>query len=499
MEKTIKCVAFDLGASGGKVILGVFNGNRITISEVYRFPNNPILLGDHIYWDFLRLFEEVKKGLRLAYKQTDGQIDSIGVDTWGKDCAFLDIHGHLLENPHCYRDPRTNGMMEKAFQKMPREELYERTGVQLMQLNTIFQLLSMVDEDPRALDNVGTFLNLPDLFNYYLTGKKFCEFTNATNTQFYDPLTNAWNERILDAMGIPRSIFPPIIQPGTIIGNLSEWLCEELGVRQIPVIAVATHDTASAVSAVPSSERDYAFLSSGTWSLLGYEEKSLVINKNGFKNNFSCYGGVCNTWLIWKNIQALWLLQECARVWTENGNVYSNEDLTIMASQAKPFGPLIDTDDLVFLAPGDFPLKIVEYCKRTGQQPPESDGAIVRSIMESLAVKYRFTFDRLQEVIGKQLNNICVIGGGSRNWLLNKFTSEAIGLPVKAGPAEATSIGNILMQLMALKELDCLPDAREVVRSSFETSTFEACKTDAWEDAYGRYLEIITKSKTINA
>jgi sugar (pentulose or hexulose) kinase len=498
MEKTVKCVAFDLGASGGKVILGVFNGNRITISEVYRFSNNPILLGDHIYWDFLRLFEEVKKGLRLAYKLTDGQIASIGVDTWGTDCALLDVHGHLLENPHCYRDSRTNGMMEIAFQKMPREELYERTGVQFMQLNTIFQLLSMVEEDPGAFDNVGTFLMVPDLFNYYLTGKKFCEFTNATTTQFYDPLTNAWNERILDAMGIPRSIFPPIIQPGTIIGDLSAWLCEELGVRQIPVIAVATHDTPSAVCAVPSSERDYAFLSSGTWSLLGYEELSPVINKNGFKNNFSCYGGVCNSWLIWKNIQALWLLQECARVWAENGKAYSYEDLILMASQAKPFGPIIDTDDLVFLPPGDFPLKIAEYCNRTGQQPPESDSAVVRSILESLAVKYRFTFDRLQEVIGKRLNNICVIGGGSRNWLLNKFTAEAIGLPVKAGPAEATSIGNIMMQLMALKELDCLPDAREVVRSSFETSTFEACKTDAWEDAYGRYLEIFTKSNIIN-
>jgi sugar (pentulose or hexulose) kinase len=498
MEKTIKCVAFDLGASGGKVILGEFDGNRITISEVYRFSNNPILLGDHIYWDFLHLFEEVKKGLRLANKLTDGQIASIGVDTWGTDCALLDIHGHLLENPHCYRDARTNGMMEKAFQRMTREELYERTGVQFMQLNTIFQLLSIVDEDPGALNNVGTFLMVPDLFNYYLTGNKFCEFTNATTTQFYDPMTNAWNEPILNAMGIPRSIFPPIVQPGTIIGDLSVWLCEELGVKQIPVVAVATHDTPSAVSAVPSSEKDYAFLSSGTWTLLGHEEVAPVINKNGFKNNFSCYGGVCNSWLIWKNIQALWLLQECARIWAERGKPYSHEDLILMASQAKPFGPMIDTDDLVFLPPGDFPLKIAEYCTRTGQQPPGNDGAVVRSILESLAVKYRFTVDRLQEVVGKRLNNICVIGGGSRNWLLNRFTAEATGLTVKAGPAEATAIGNIMMQLMALKELDCLPDARKVVRSSFETSIYEACKTDAWEDAYGRYLEISTKSKKIN-
>ncbi len=269
--------------------------------------------------------------------------------------------------------------------------------------------------------------------------------------------------------------------------------------KPIPVAAVATHDTASAVCAVPSSDRDYAFLSSGTWSLLGYEELSPVINVNGLKNNFSCYGGVCNTWLVWKNIQALWLLQECARIWAERGKTYSHEDLIIMASEANPFGPVIDTDDLIFLPPGDFPQRIKEYCIRTGQKEPGNDGAIVRAILESLAVKYRLTFDRLQEVIGKTLKTVSVIGGGSRNWLLNKLTAEAIGLPVKAGPAEATSVGNVMMQLLALKEFDCLSDAREIVRSSFETSMFEACKTDAWEDAYGRYLEISAKGKTINA
>jgi len=498
MEKAINCIAFDLGASGGKVILGVFDGNRISLSEIYRFSNNPILLADHIYWDFLHLFEEVKKGLQLAFKVTDGRIASIGLDTWGVDCTFLDKHDHLIENPYSYRDPRTNGMMEKAFQKMPRKEIYERTGVQFMQINTLFQLISMIEEDPRALDNVGTFLMIPDLFNYFLTGKKYCEFTNATTTQFYDPLTNRWNEPILQAMGISPSIFPPIIQPGTVIGDLSSWLCEELGVGPIPVTAVATHDTSSAVSAVPFIEKDCAFLSSGTWSLLGSEETSPVINKSGMEHNFSCYGGACGTWLVWKNIQALWLLQECMRVWSESGKDYSHEDIILMASQAKPFGSIIDTDDLVFLTPGDFPKRIAEYCHRTNQPPPENDGAMARCILESLALKYRYTFEHLEDVVGKKPDQLYVIGGGSRNWLLNQFTAEALGLPVRAGPAEATSIGNISIQLMALNELDCLADSRDIIRASFETATFESCKTDPWEEAYIKYIEIITKSKTFN-
>jgi len=499
MDKVLQCAAFDLGASGGKVILGAFDGERVSLSEVYRFSNSPILLGDHIYWDFLRLFEEVKKGLQLVHKLTGGKIASVAIDTWGCDYALLDRYDHLIENPYCYRDSRTHGMMEKAFQRMPRAEIYARTGVQLMQLNTVFQLLAMAEAYPETLDRAETFLMIPDLFNYYLTGKKVCEFTNTTTTQVYDPFTDDWNKPILQAMGIPGSIFPAIVRPGTILGDISAWLGEELGIRPTPVIAVASHDTASAVCAIPTIQKDSAFLSSGTWSLLGHEEGSPVINEYGAKNNFSCYGGVCNSWLIWKNIQALWLLQECTRVWAEQGKPYSHEDLILIASQAKPFGPILDTDDILFLTPGDFPMKIAEYCLRTGQPPPENDGAVVRSILESLAIKYRHVFDRLQEVTGKPLNQINVIGGGSRNWLLNQFTAEAVGLPVKAGPAEATSIGNIMMQLMALDELDCLSDAREVVQVSFETATFESCKTEAWEDAYGKYLEISTKSKVFNA
>ena len=498
MSQTINCIAIDLGASGGKVIVGSFNGNEVIVTEIYRFTNSPIQLVDHIYWDFLYLFNEVKKGIQLAYRKFDGKINSIGIDTWGVDYAFLDKQGQLLANPFSYRDPRTNGIMDKTFQKMPRDEIFNRTGVHFMQFNTLYQLFSTIENDPTALDSVGTFLMIPDLFNYYLTGSKFCEFTNATTTQFFDPINKNWNDPILQAIGIPLSIFPEIIEPGTPIGNLSPWLCDELGINPIPVISIATHDTASAVSAVPTQKTGFAFLSSGTWSLLGSEINSPMINSDCMEHNFSNYGGVCGTWLIWKNIQALWVLQECMRNWASEEKTISLEDIISLASRADAFGPIIDTDDLVFFTPGDFPSRIAEFCKRTGQEAPEDQGSIARCILESLALKYRFVFDRLQKVLGKQLDRIHTIGGGSRNQLLNKFTAEATGLNVIAGPAEASAIGNVMMQLIALQELESLASSRKVIKASFDNTIFQAKKSDAWEEAYDRYQKIVLKSKTYN-
>jgi rhamnulokinase len=495
---TRNCIAIDLGASGGKVLLGQFDKSKVTIRELYRFTNTPVQLGNHVYWDFLRLFEEVKKGLKLASKAVQGPIDSIGLDTWGDDCAFLDKKGQLLGNPFSYRDPRTLGIMERAFKKISREEIYYRTGVQFMQVNTNFQLYAMIEEDPRAFDAVGTYLMIPDLFNYYLCGFKGCEFTNATTTQFLNPHTGSWDLEILGALGIPSTKFPEIVHPGIILGSLSPWLCEELDIQPIPVVAVATHDTASAVSAIPMIGKDVAFLSSGTWSLLGTEIDAPVINPMGLEHNFSNYGGACNTWLIWKNIQALWVLQECQRTWTDEGKTYSHEDVILLANQADPFGPILDSDDLAFFAPGNFPQRIQEYCTRTGQQPPEGAGAITRCILESLALKYRYTFERLQAVVEKPMNQLCVVGGGSRNWLLNKFTADVLGIPLKAGPDEASAIGNIMQQLIALGELGCLDDSRCVIRDSFQTADFEPTYSEAWEEAYARYLQVIKQSKTFN-
>lgn len=489
MKKTIDCVAVDLGASGGKVIRGSFDGSKVALKEIYRFSNTPIQLRKHIYWDVLRLFEEVKTGLARAGKGPG--LASIGLDTWGNDYCLIDRDGNLVENPHSYRDPRTDDIMPKAFSLMSRQEIYKRTGVQFMQHNTLFQLYSQVLDKSPLLKAAATYLMVPDLFNYWLSGHKFCEFTNATTTQFFDPYKDTWCAPILEAFGIPGRLMPPVIKPGTKIGYLEKWLCKDLDIRPVPVIAVGTHDTASAASVVPASDGNYAFLSSGTWSLFGAEVNKPVVNKAGLEHNFSCYGGVCDTYLMWKNIQALWLLQECMRVWNESGPKYTYEQVISMAGQSRPFGPIIDTDDRLFLTPGDFPDRIVGFCKSTGQKPPTGQGPVVRSILESLSLKYRYTLERLQDVLGKKLTRIHVVGGGSRNEVLNRFTAEATGLPVITGLPEATSLGNIMMQLIALGEVGSLKESREIIRRSFRSKTFEAATSPDWDEAYERFVKIV--------
>jgi sugar (pentulose or hexulose) kinase len=498
MKNPLQIAAIDIGASGGKEFLAKFDGQLLEIEEIYRFKNSPISLASNLFWDFLRLFDEVKKGIQIAVHSSEGKLLSFGLDTWGTDFALLDKTGKLAGNPYCYRDPRTNEIMEKVFKIIPRNEIYKRTGVQFMQFNTLFQLYAMVDENPAALSHAGTFFMIPDLFNYYLTGEKKCEYTNATTTQFYDPTNDKWDEQMLRKLLIPTEMLAEVIQPGNVLGNLSDWICEELSVQPFPIVSVASHDTASAACAVPYIERDTAFLSSGTWSLLGVEEKSPIISPLGLNNNFTCYGGASKTYLVLKNIQALWLLQECLRVWWGNGKKYTHEDIILLANQEKPFISIIDTDAHTFLTPGDFPLKIKEECFRTGQQVPTSDGAIARCILESLALKYRFTFERLQEVVEKDLKKIHVIGGGARNWLLNRFTAEAIKTQVEAGPFEATAIGNILLQLIAMGELDSLESGRRIIRDSFNTDTHEPCLSDKWDEEYDKFLEITSLSQTFN-
>jgi len=495
MKKTIDCAAIDLGASGGKVTLGSYDGDRISLREVYRFTNSPVKLKNGVYWDVLRLFENVKKGLAIAHRECGHTLTSLALDAWGNDCCLLDRDGNLVENPHSYRDPRTDGVMEKAFERMPREEIYRRTGVQFMQHNTLFQLYSMVLTDSPLLSSAATCLMTADLFNYWLTGEKYCEFTNATTTQFFDPFTNSWCKPILDTFDIPSKIMPPLVMPGIKLGPLSKWLCEDLSVPVIPVIAIGTHDTASAASAVPARDSDYAFLSSGTWSLLGAESEQPFTSKEGLEHNFSCYGGVCGTYLIWKNIQALWVLQECQRVWEEQGLTETVEDLIRQAEKAPPFKAFIDVDDRCFLMPGDFPGAIADFCNRTGQEPPQTRGAIVRCILESLALKYRYTFEKLQVVMGRKLGRIHIVGGGSRNELLNRFTAEATGVPVIAGPAEATSLGNIMLQLITLGESGSLQQSREIISRSFNTITFEAGTGRGWEDAYEKFVKLLHRNK----
>jgi len=488
MKTTINCAAVDLGASGGKVMLGRFDGSKVTLQEVYRFPNGPVQVEDHVYWDVRRLFEEVKKGLGLAGRAA--RLDSIGLDAWGNDCCLLNQDGNLLENPHSYRDPRTDGVMQKAFEKMSKQEIFERTGVQFVQYNTLFQLYSMVLAGDPLLRSAATYLMTADLFNYWLCGIKCCEFTNATTTQFFDPYIKDWCLPILEAFDIPVSIMPPVVSPATRLGVLEERLLDELSMNAVPIIAVGTHDTASAVSAVPAQAGNYAFLSSGTWSLLGAEVGEPLINNAGLKHNFTCYGGVGGAWLVWKNIQALWVLQECIRCWEEAGERYTLEELIALAEQAQPFAAIIDTDDRLFFTPGNFPARIDEYCRRTGQKPPSGKGPMVRCILESLALKYRYTFERLQEVLGRKLDRIHIIGGGSLNTLLNRFTAEAAGVPVVAGPSEATALGNFMAQLMALGEVVSLPQAREIVGRSVQTVTYQPGESARWDDAYVLFTKI---------
>ena len=496
MKKPLKCVAIDLGASGGKVIRGDFDGSRVSLKEVYRFPNCPIRLREHIYWDVLGLFEEVKNGLAIAVKGSGGRPASIGLDTWGNDFCLLDKDGNLLENPHSYRDPRTDGIMDRAFSLMPRREIYMQTGVQFMQHNTLFQLYSLVLNGSPFLKAASTYLMVPDLFNYWMSGEKYCEFTNATTTQFFNPYEDSWHGSILERYHIPRRIMPPVIKPGTRLGKLDGWLCKDLDIPPVPVIAVGTHDTASAASVVPARKGGYAFLSSGTWSLFGAEVGAPVVNEAGLKYNFSCYGGVCDTYLVWKNIQALWLLQECMRIWNQSERKYSNEELIALAEQAHPFGPIIDTDDRLFLTPGDFPALIAEFCDSTGQKPPKGQGPIARCILESLALKYRYTFEKLQIVLGKKLDRIYVVGGGSRNALLNQLTADAVGVPVITGHPEATALGNIMQQLVTLGEVDSLQESRNIVRRSFRSRTFEGETSAAWAAAYERFLKVMRRSKS---
>jgi sugar (pentulose or hexulose) kinase len=491
MNKTINCSAIDLGASHGKVTIGSFDGDKVRLKEVFRFTHGPVEINNSIYWDVLRLFEKVKKGLGTSHKEYGAGLSSIALDAWGNDFCLLDRDGNLVENPHSYRDPRTDGIMNKSFEMMPREEIYRRTGVQFMQHNTLFQLYSMVLAGSPLLNTASTYLMTADLFNFWMTGEKYCEFTNATTTQFFDPFTNSWCKPILDKFNIPSKIMPPIVMPGTMLGTLSDWLCNDLNIPHIPVIAIGSHDTASAASAVPAKNGDYAFLSSGTWSLMGAEVDKPLVSDAGLQHNFSCYGGVCGKYLVWKNIQALWVLQECQRVWEEQGITDTFEGLLMQAEKAAPFKALIDVDDRSFLTPGDFPAVIAGYCKRTGQQPPETRAEIVRCILESLALKYRYTFERLQLVMGRKLGRIHIVGGGSRNGLLNRFTSEATGVQVIAGPAEATSLGNIMLQLITLGEAGSLEQSREIISRSFNTVTYEAKTSRGWEEAYGRFLKLL--------
>jgi rhamnulokinase len=504
MATTADYLALDLGAESGRGLLGRFDGSQLALEEIHRFPNGPVKLLDTLHWDLPRLFDDIKTAIRKA-AAAGPALDGIGVDTWGVDFGLVGRGDTLLGNPVHYRDARTEGMMDAAFAKVPRERIYEITGLQFLPFNTIFQLLALRKANSPLLDAAETLLMMPDLFGWLLTGRRAGEYTDASTTQLLDPRTGTWSDALCDALELPWAILPALVQPGTELGPLRASVAEEVGLsRPVSVIAPGTHDTASAVAAVPAvgpspspspssspAPPDWCYLSSGTWSLLGVEVSRPVINAETMRYNFTNEGGVAGTTRLLKNIMGLWLVQESRRTWARAGREMTYEELTARAQVAPPFSALVDPDDASFLSPGDMPARLAAFCTKTGQPAPGDEGTLVRCCLESLALKYRWAIERLESILGTTIRTIHVVGGGTKNALLCQFTADACGRPVHAGPVEATAIGNILMQAIGRKRLGSIADLRAVVARSFPVTVYEPRDTAAWTDAVGRFQELV--------
>ena len=490
----MKILAFDYGATSGRAILGNFDGKTLTLEETHRFPSDPVMMGDTYTWDFLRLYHELKTGILKTYNMGHKDIASIGVDTWGVDFGLLSKSGKLLGNPVHYRDARTDGMIEEACKTVSAKDIYGTTGIQFQKFNTLYQLLAMKKDNDPLLDAADTLLFVPDLFNYFLTGVKRAEYTITSTSQMYDPVKGDWAYDMLDKFGIRTDILPEVIPAGTKIGNLTESVCEELGIPSIPVIAVASHDTGSAVVSVPFSEKGAAYLSSGTWSLLGLELDKPIINEKMRELNYTNEGGINNSVRLLKNIMGLWINTECMRYWEKHGEPVTYKELADGAMASEPFRSLIDVDNQRFFEPFDMPIKIQEYCRETGQPAPETKGEFSRCITESLALKYREAIEGLDEIAGYHIPALHIVGGGCNNKILNQFTANAIKRPVITGPVEATAIGNLVTQLIALGAVKDLDEAREVIKNSFPLERFEPQDSEAWDAAYERLKKISGKA-----
>lgn len=482
-------LAFDIGNSGGRAMLATLDTDRIMLETIHRFPNQIVPARGTLYWDILFLWSGVLAGLQQWKQRDGGALDGIGLDTWGADFALLDEHGRLLDNPVSNRDARTHGVMARVFARVPREEIYARTGIQFMELNTLYQLYSMVLAGSPALRNAALFLTIADLLNYWLTGRTVVEFTSATCTQFYDPRAGDWARDLLDRLNIPSGILPEVVPTGAVLGPPD---LPGLGIAA-PVIAVATHDTGSAVAAVPAdADARFAYISSGTWSLMGAEVRQPVITPESLRYDFTNEGGACGTFRLLKNILGMWLVQCCQETWAASGRVISSADAVQLAAAAPPFGPLIDPypNSPDFRTPGDMPARIRAFCARTGQPIPADEGAVLRCIFESLALKYRQVLGQLEIVQGFPADVIHIVGGGSRNALLCQMTADATGRPVIAGPDEAATLGNVIVQAMATGHLASHAEGRALIRRSVRLTRYEPHPSAAWDDAYARFLGI---------
>jgi rhamnulokinase len=483
-------LAFDLGAESGRLMLGRLDSGRVNLSEVHRFPNRMVNIGGSLHWDVHALLKEMKLGLRLCSEKHTRTPASIGIDTWGVDFGLLDEQDELVDLPFTYRDLRTLGAIEEFTELIPRARLYELTGVQIISINTLFQLYSMTRDHSPQLARARHLLFMPDLFNYFLTGVKQSEFTLATTSQLLNSRSRDWDKEILAALGISSSIMPDIRMPGTYIGRLLDSVCVETGLASTLVRTVGSHDTASAVAAIPATDRGFAYISSGTWSLMGFESREPVITALTQACNFSNEGAVGGGFRILKNITGLWLVQECRRCWSNPARTLTYEELVSQSEQAEPFRTVLDPDDPSFVNPDDMPGAIAEYCGMRGEPKPESPGQFVRCILESLALAYRHTLQQIREIRVAPVERIHVIGGGSQNDLLCQMTADATGLPVCAGPKEATAIGNILVQAMAAEEVKGLADLRRIVRESFPPRLCAPQVDPRWDEAYDRFRKL---------
>lgn len=476
-------LAIDLGAESGRAVLGHLRSGILTTEEVHRFANKPLECGDSLHWDVARLWSEVQKA--LAHLEA-AELEGIGVDAWGVDYALLGERGQLLQNPYHYRDRRTAGVMEEVLRKVSREEIYRATGIQFMSINTLYQLYAAQRQDRKLIGAAKQLITIPDLFHYWLSGKAVCEFTNATTTQMVDPVSRTWATSLIQQLDLPIGILPPLVEPGTILGTLLRDLAGHSSLAGTAIIAPACHDTGSAVAAV-SAREGTAFLSSGTWSLLGTELDAPVITSDAMRLNFTNEGGVNGTTRLLKNVMGLWMLQCCRQSWTAQGHGYDYGELIDLATRVPSFCHLVDPDDESFLRPANMLAAIDRFCIRTQQPVPRDPGAYVRAILDSLAFKYRLVLRNLERVSGKRFEQIRIIGGGSKNRLLNQLTADATGKRVLGGPVEATALGNIAVQILATGAASSLQEVREIVDRSFPTELFEPVATDQWEQHAERF------------
>lgn len=483
-------LAFDLGASSGRSIVGRFDGERLSVTETHRFPNDFVRVHNRLHWDILRLWHEIKQGLRATRHQGYDRLESLGIDTWGVDFGLLGRNGELLANPYHYRDKQTLGMPEAVEQLLPRAELFARTGIQFMALNTIYQLYAMRQANSPALEQAQTLLLIPDLLRYFLSGERSTEWTIASTSQLCNPRSRTWDRALIERLGLPADIFLPPIEPGTIAGSLLPSLCEEIAMPSLPVIAVGEHDTASAVAAVPADTGEFAYLSGGTWSLIGTEVREPVMDERALAFNVTNEGGVDGRIRLLKNVTGLWLIQECRRAWQHEGRNLSYTEEYMHIQHAAPFRSFINPDDPVFVQPQHMPRQIQDYCRQTGQPVPESVGELLRCIVESLALRYRSVLEGIEELVQKRYPVLHVVGGGAQHTILCQYSANALNRPVLAGPSEATAIGNIIVQLIALGHLKDLEQARRVVRASFPIQMYEPQDAEAWEQAYERYCTL---------